>query len=401
MQRLQVQRAMVGRDNTEPHRAPTPLELLFDLCFVVAVSQAVTGLHHFAVEGRFADGVLRFGLVFFAIWWAWVNFSWFASAFDTDDVTYRVVVLVQIAGNLVIAAGIPRFFEHMDLKVMVAGYVIMRLGLVSLWLRVARSDSAAAPTARRYALGVTLVQIGWAAALLVPDRARVPDFVVLALFELSVPIWAERPGMTHWHPGHIAERYGLFTLIVLGESILGATVSIQSAFDAGEEVARLIMIAAGGLLTVFAMWWLYFDQPTDGSLRRFWRGEAGLRESPFLFGYGHLFIFASAAAVGGGLEIAVDYATHHTEISAHQAAAMIAGPVALFLVCIWILRFTLHQTPALKTVMYAIAIALVLASIALSDPVLPIGLVAAALVTVLTIVRWRLESRAAAPQPAD
>jgi low temperature requirement protein LtrA len=392
---------MVGRDIAEAHRASTPLELLFDLCFVVAVSQAVTGLHHFAADRRFADGVLRYGLAFFAIWWAWVNFSWFASAFDTDDVAYRVVVLVQIAGNLVIAAGIPRFFEHMDLKVMVAGYVIMRLGLVSLWLRVARSDSIAAPTARRYALGVTLVQVGWAAALLVPDQARVPDFIVLILIEMAVPVWAERPGMTHWHPGHIAERYGLFTVIVLGESILGATVSIQSAFDAGKEVTSLIMIATGGLLIVFAMWWLYFDQPTDGSLRRFWQGEAGPRESPFIFGYGHLFIFASAAAVGGGLEIAVDYATHHTEISASQAAAMIAGPVALYLACIWLLRFTLHQSPSLKAAMYAIAVVLVLATMLLSQPVLPIGLITAGLVTALVVVRWRIETRASTPQPAD
>jgi low temperature requirement protein LtrA len=401
MQRLQVQRAMVGRDISEQHRASTPLELLFDLCFVVAVSQAVSGLHHFAVEGRFADGVLRYGLAFFAIWWAWVNFSWFASAFDTDDVAYRVVVLIQIAGNLTIAAGIPRFFERMDVTIMVAGYVIMRLGLVSLWLRVARSDSVAAPTARRYALGVTVVQVGWAAALLFPDRARVPDFLVLAVIEMAVPIWAERTGMTHWHPGHIAERYGLFTLIVLGESILGATVSIQSAFDAGEDAASLIMIAAGGLLIVFSIWWLYFDQPTDGSLRRFRLGMGTLRESPFIFGYGHLFIFASAAAVGGGLEIAVDFATHHSEISAPQAAAMISGPVALYLASVWVLRFTLHQTPGLKTIMYAAAICLVLGAIWLERPVLPIGLIAAGLVSALVLVRWRIESRTAEPQAAD
>src|SRR6185503_2889817 len=160
-------------------------------------------------------------------------------------------------------------------------------------------------------------------------------------------------------------------------------------------------IAAGGLLIVFAMWWLYFDQPTDGSLRRFWRGEAGLRESPFIFGYGHLFIFATAAAVGGGLEIAVDFATHHTGISAPQAAAMIAGPVALYLTSIWVLRFTLHQTPTLKTIMYSAAIGLVLCTMWLEQPVLPIGLITAGLVTALVLVRWRIESRAAAAQPAD
>jgi low temperature requirement protein LtrA len=396
----QIQRTMVSRDISEHHRAATPLELLFDLCFVVAVSQAVSGLHHFAVEGHFAEGITRYSFAFFAIWWPWVNFTWFASAFDTDDIAYRLAVFVQIAGNLTIAAGIPRYFEQQDYTVLVIGYVIMRLGLVELWLRAAHNDPRLGPTAKRFAIGITLVQIGWVVRLFVPNGG-VPIIIALMLAELAVPIWAERAGHTQWHPGHIAERYGLFTLIVLGESILGATVSIQSAFDAGEEVASLIMIAAGGLLTVFAMWWLYFDQPTDGSLRRFWRGEAGLRESPFVFGYGHLFIFASAAAVGGGLEIAVDFATHHTGISAPQAAAMIAGPVALYLACIWVLRFTLHQIPILKTIMYASAICLVLCTIVLVQPVLPIGLVSAGLVTALVLVRWRIESRASVPQPAD
>jgi low temperature requirement protein LtrA len=397
----QIQRAMVGRDVSEHHRAATPLELLFDLCFVVAVSQAVSGLHHFAVEGNFAEGIQRYSFAFFAIWWPWVNFTWFASAFDTDDIAYRLAVLVQIGGNLTIAAGIPRYFEQQDYTVLVIGYVIMRLGLVELWLRAARNDPRAGPAAKRFAFGITLVQIGWVVRLFVPHDVGVPMIAALMLAELAVPIWAERAGRTQWHPGHIAERYGLFTLIVLGESILGATVSIQSAFDAGEDVTSLVMIAAGGLLIVFAMWWLYFDQPTDGSLRMFWRGESGLRESPFIFGYGHLFIFATAAAVGGGLEIAVDFATHHTGISAPQAAAMIAGPVALYLTSIWVLRFTLNQTPTLKTVMYSAAIGLVLCTMWLEQPVLPIGLITAGLVTALVLVRWRIESRAAASQPAD
>lgn len=393
----QIQRAMVSRDISEHHRAATPLELLFDLCFVVAVSQAVSGLHQLAVEGRFADGISRYAFAFFAIWLPWVNFTWFASAFDTDDIAYRLAVLVQIAGNLTIAAGIPRYFEHTDLKVMVVGYIIMRLGLVELWLRAARNDPRAAPAAKRFSIGIVLVQFGWAIQLLLPNWIGIPLIAVLMVSELLVPVWAERASRTHWHPGHIAERYGLFTLIVLGESILGATVSIQSAFDAGEETARLIMIAAGGLLIVFAMWWLYFDQPTGSSLRRFWSGEGTRRESPFLFGYGHLFIFASAAAVGAGLEIAVDFATHHAQATAHQAAAMIAVPVALYLACVWVLRFTLRQSPAGKTILYAVAIGLVLSTIWLKQPVLPIGLIAAGLVTTLVVVRWRLEARPAAP----
>ncbi len=99
---------MVARRSDEDHRASSPLELFFDLCFVVAVSQASSELHHSLVADDIRTGIVGFCLVFFAIWWAWMNFTWFASAYDVDDVPYRLTVLVQIAGVLILAAGIPR-----------------------------------------------------------------------------------------------------------------------------------------------------------------------------------------------------------------------------------------------------------------------------------------------------
>ena len=84
-------------------------------------------------------------MVFFAIWWAWMNFTWFASAYDNDDVPYRLTVLVQIAGSLVMAAGIPRWFDGGGNVVIVIGYVIMRLAMVTQWMRAARIGPAAPP----------------------------------------------------------------------------------------------------------------------------------------------------------------------------------------------------------------------------------------------------------------
>ena len=152
---------MLSRERHEEHRVATPLELLFDLCFVVAVAQAGVALHHALTEGHVSEALVSYFTVFFAIWWAWMNFSWFASAYDTDDVLYRLAVFVQIAGALVLAAGIPRAFNDHDYVVVTVGYVIMRFGLVANWLRAARSDPDTAVTARRFALGVTLCQIGW------------------------------------------------------------------------------------------------------------------------------------------------------------------------------------------------------------------------------------------------
>jgi hypothetical protein len=122
---------MSGRDPHEAHRAATPLELLFDLCFVVAVAQAPIALHHELADGHLIEGIVSYLMVFFAIWWAWINFTWFASAYDTDDVLYRLLTFVQMAGVLVIAAGVARAFEGLDYVTITVGYLIMPIGLVS------------------------------------------------------------------------------------------------------------------------------------------------------------------------------------------------------------------------------------------------------------------------------
>ncbi|HET6500039.1 MAG TPA: low temperature requirement protein A, partial [Amycolatopsis sp.] len=227
---IAVLRRMTARDPSEPHRASTPLELLFDLCFVVAVAQAAAQLHHSITEGRLGPGLLGYALVFFAIWWAWVNFTWFASAYDTDDVPYRLLTLVQIAGVLVLAAGVPAAFERLDFRTIVAGYVLMRLAMIAQWLRAARAHPAGRPAAIRYAIGIGVIQVCWILRLLLPAPWSGITFAVLILGELSVPAWAEfRGSATSWHPGHINERYGLFTLIVLGEAVAAATTAVQSA----------------------------------------------------------------------------------------------------------------------------------------------------------------------------
>ncbi len=252
----------------EAHRAATPLELFFDLCFVVAVAQAGAELVHAVAEDHAGTGVANYAMVFFAIWWAWMNFTWFASAYDNDDVLYRVVTLVQIAGVLILAAGVSRAFVEHDFLVVYLGYVVMRLALVFQWLRAARhaTDPAERTMCRRYAGGVLLCQVGWLGLVLAPEPARPWVFLVMALAELSVPLYAERAGTSAWHAHHIAERYGLFTLIVLGETVAAATVAVKSGIVENDALDELLPIAAGGLLLVFAAWWVYFVVPAHDRL---------------------------------------------------------------------------------------------------------------------------------------
>lgn len=328
-----LRRQMTPRSPLEPHRAATPLELFFDLVFVVAIAIAAGGLHHGVAEGHAAEAVVGYVMAFFGIWWAWMNFSWFASAYDTDDVPYRLAVLLQMTGALIFAAGLPAMAEGHFL-VGVVGYVIMRLAMVGQWLRAAAGDPSHAQAARRYALGITVVQVAWVLYLWIPVAWQVPGFFFLVLCELSVPVWAERASPTPWHPGHMAERYGLFTIIVLGESILAATVAVQSALEGGAVLNEVLGVVVGGLLIVFSLWWLYFDRPMDDLLTSFRR--------VFVWAYGHLLVFASAAAVGAGLAVAVDQATHHAEIGRAMAGAAVAVPTAIYLVSLRML----HGWPA-------------------------------------------------------
>ncbi len=183
-------RPMRARDPEQPHRASTNLELLFDLCFVVAVAVAAGQLHHAIAEGHAGAVLIGYAQVFFAIWWAWLNFTWFASGYDTDDVPYRLTTVVQIAGVLILAAGLPRVFATGDFSIIVIGYVIMRFAMVAQWLRAASADPGRRATARRYALGITLCQIGWIVRLILPGESGNLSFLALASAELAVPLWA-------------------------------------------------------------------------------------------------------------------------------------------------------------------------------------------------------------------
>lgn len=324
-------RRLTARGRDEEHRVASPLELFFDLCFVVAIAQAGVQLVHAVAEGHAGEGILNYAMVFFAIWWAWMNFTWFASAYDNDDVLYRVVTLVQIAGVLVLAAGVSQAFEDHEFLIVWIGYVIMRLAMTAQWLRAARAAGGAERAmALRYAGGVALCQIGWLGLLVFPEPARPWVFLVMALAEMCVPAYAERAHATTWHPHHIAERYGLFTIIVLGETIAAATVAVKSGVEENDALGELLPIAAGGLLTVFSAWWIYFVVPIHGRLR-------SNRES-FLWGYGHYLIFASAAAIGAGLEVAVEQAVGKAHISTLAASAAVTLPTALYLLTVWALH---------------------------------------------------------------
>ncbi|QEV18576.1 low temperature requirement protein A [Streptomyces alboniger] len=367
-------RPLLPRGRDEEHRVATPLELFFDLCFVVAVAQAGASLVHTVAEEHPGDGVLHYAMTFFGLYWAWVNFSWFSSAYDNDDVLYRVVTLVQIAGVLVFAAGVSRAFEENDFLLIWLGYLIMRLALSSQWLRVAKAARGAErTTALRYAFGVLLCQVGWSGLLFLPEGGRPWLFLVMAIAEMAVPAFAERGYTTAWHPHHISERYGLFTIIVLGETIAAATIAVKSGIEENDALDELLPIAAGGLLIVFAAWWIYFVVPFHGRLR-------GNRQA-FLWGYGQYVVLGSAAAIGAGIEVAVEQAVGEAHISTLAASAAVTVPTTLYLITVWALHSRYFKVGlAQQLVLPVSALATLASTFAGRWAVLVAGLVAAATV---------------------
>ncbi|MDN3261871.1 low temperature requirement protein A [Streptomyces sp. CSDS2] len=374
---------MHGRDPGEPHRTATSLELLFDLCFVIAVSQASAGLSTSVVEGHHVTGVLRFAVVFFAIWWAWMNFTWFASAYDPDDIPYRLLVLVQITGSLILAAGILPASRTGDLRVVIWGYVVLRTALAVLWLRAARSDPPRRRTALRFATGVTGCQVGWVCTLLLPAPARLPAIVVLIAAEVAVPVWAQSAGTTSWHPRHIAERYELFVLIVLGESVAAASEAIRDAFGRDHAATALYLLAGGGLLIVFAMWWLYFAKPAHTLLATTHQGH----RKRFTWAYGHYLVFAAAAAEGAGLAAYAELITRRSvdPFLPSPASAAITLPLALFLAAVWVVHVRPHPHGRIERFAFPVGTVGVLGAAWSPAPALMAGLLAAVLVVVVTL----------------
>ena len=325
--------SVTPRDRAEHHRAATPLELFYDLASVVAIASAAHGLAHAIAAGHTGEGLVGYAFSFFAIWWAWMNYTWFASAYDNGRAWFRIVTLVIIFGALMMAAGISALFENKPIYLIWLGFVVMRLGQVALWLAAARGDPGHRTTALRYAMGITLAQVYWTALFHLLSTGTMifnAAFVLGMVLELSVPVYAERAIHTPWHRHHIIERYGLLNIIVLGEGLLAASAALRKSGEALSLADPLLHVAISAAVITFAMWWAYFSREEHLETQEFPRA--------IIWGYGHVFVFASAAAVGAGFTVLTEVLTHHAEVGLHAGDLAVAIPLAIYLAAIWFVR---------------------------------------------------------------
>lgn len=326
-------RRMIGRNPHESNRVATPLELLFDLTFALAFGQAASKFAHLLAEGHITVALLGFAFSSFGICWAWINFSWFSSAYDTDDWIFRLVTMVQMIGVLIFAIGLPRMFtslehgEHLDNTFMVAGYVVMRVAMVFQWLRASKQDPSRRATCLSYALTISICQVGWAAMIFthLSVTLSLVTTLVLILAEVAGPIIAERKeGGTPWHPHHIAERYSLFAIIALGEGVVGTVATLSAVVESQGWTLDAALVCTAGVGLTFGIWWIYYILPSGHVLHRH-------RDRSFVWGYSQMMIIAAVVATGAGLHVAATFIEHQSHIDALATVLSVAIPVGIFL----------------------------------------------------------------------
>jgi low temperature requirement protein LtrA len=369
-----------ARDPEEQHRASTALELFYDLVSVIAIAAVTAGLHHAISGGHGVEALPRFIFLFLAIWWAWMNFTWFASAFYNDGPVYRILVIVVMTGALIFAGGASYIFTTMDFSWGLLGWIIMRFGMASLWLRAA-GDLRFRRTALRYCCGIIVAQIAWTVLYFSTEPGSGIFYaggLLCFLIEWLVPMFAERAGMTPWHRHHIVERYGLLTIIVMGEILLSVSHGFGYLFR--DDFSAGIMVSAlSAIVIVFSLWWLYFDDTEHLPKASYKRA--------FLWGYGHVFFFGAISMLGAGIAAQLDLAEHHLVVHTGDVAWFIGGPLAIAFLALWAIRDQFHPLGISSCSLPIMAIVYGAAA-ALGSPVWVFAMISV-IALVWRVPRWR------------
>ena len=270
-------------------RHATWLELFFDLVFVISISEVVHTLEDYRGLGDF----LGTAGMFVAVWWAWVGYTVYADRFDTDDLLHRVLVLAGMLAVIAMALSVHDALHGGAARFALA-FVAVRGIVLLLNARARRHAAAARPLLNLYLGAFSVGASLWLVSVFVPPPGCYALWGVALVIELSAP-WVGRRQIARApiHANHLVERFGLFTLIVLGESV------ISVAQDAAEVdwTAATVAAAVAGFLGVAGLWWLYFDRIEEGTVRSVLRG--------LIWNYAHLPLLAGLVSVAVGTEFAV------------------------------------------------------------------------------------------------
>jgi low temperature requirement protein LtrA len=350
------------------------LELFFDVVFVVAIAQ----LAHELVVDHSLRGFLVFGALFLPVFIAWQGFTIYADRFDTDDVVFRVVIFAAMLAIAALAVQIPDVARG-DSTGFVVAYVVLRSLMIGLYLRSYRHVPSARPLIARYAAGYSLGVALWLVSLAFPAPARYVIWGVALVWEYSLPVRFRRfhsaiPVST----SHVPERFGLFTIIVFGETIVAVALGTEQS-DWALEAA---VAGAFGFVGTALLWWVYFGT------------GAGLEMRPsvrdiLVFTHAHIPVLAALTAVSAGVAVAIhDASNDQLDLGARWA---LCGGAALYMACLTVAQRALTRGVSRpKVIARAATIAALVLLAGLGASLQPWVFVAVAAVVLFALVAFEM-----------
>jgi low temperature requirement protein LtrA len=350
----------------------TPLELFFDLVFVLALTQCTALMADQPTWQGLAKGML----VLTVMWWAWVGYAWLTSVIDPEEGAVRLVIFAAMAGLLIVALCVPGAF-HDEALLFAGAYGVVRIAHLALFFLACRDD----PVLRRAVFTGLTVSTAVAIGLLVVASFLdgIPQGAVWALaiaIDMSGPLFHGQDG---WRlvPGHFAERHGLIIIIALGESIVAIGIGAEGGVTTGVVIA-----AAFGMMVAAALWWLYFDVVALSAERRLANAEPGRERNTIArdsFSYLHLPMVAGIVLLALGLKKTLEHVEDPLKL---VPAVALLGGTALYLVAHVAFRYrNVHSFNWHRTVTAALLVALV--PVAVEIPALAIVIALAAILALL------------------
>jgi low temperature requirement protein LtrA len=355
----------------------TPLELFFDLVFVLAITQCTALMSHHPTWSGLVQGLLVLGM----LWWAWTGYSWLTSVIDPEEGAVRLVMFGAIAALLLVSLCVPEAFGGLALAFALI-YGVVRSAQIALFMLATPEDDAL----RHSILGLaasTAVAVALLAAASLFDGLAQGALWALALFlDMAGPYFFGSEG---WKlvPGHFAERHGLIVIIALGESIVAIGVGASHTLDLGIGTAAVL-----GVALTAAMWWVYFDIVAIVAGRRLAEAEIGKVQNEMArdsYSYMHLVMVAGIVLTALGLKTTIGHFGGH--LDAVPAFALLGG-LAIYLIGHVAFRYRHIQTINRQRLLLAIVL-LILVPVATEVP----ALVALAFVNVLIWAMIAYETR--------
>ncbi|HEY7151015.1 MAG TPA: low temperature requirement protein A [Solirubrobacterales bacterium] len=306
----------------------TPLELFFDLVFVLAVTQCTALMYHHPTWEGLAQGLLVLGV----LWWSWTAYAWLTSVVDPEEGAIRIAMFAAMAALLIVAICVPEAFDSLALEFALA-YGAVRAGHIALFILASRDDralrSSTVGLAGGTAVGVGLLVV----ASLFDGLAQAAIWSLALLLDMAEPFFF---GSAGWRlvPGHFAERHGLIIIIALGESIVAIGVGAEAHLTAGIAAAAVL-----GVTLAAALWWTYFDVVALVSARRLARAPEGREQNELArdsYSYLHFPMVAGIVLVALGMKKTLSAVSEPLDV---ELAFALLGGVALYLLGLVAFRF--------------------------------------------------------------